>query len=84
MSALAAIMSTIFPFPSSPHCDPRTTVTGCVGSVLGFLWGAMPFNDVAMFLFFSLDRAQRSSLCIPYKLTNFNTAHEQGKKGAKV
>lgn len=79
MSALAAIMSTIFPFPSSPHCDPRTTVTGCVGSVLGFLWGAMPFNDVAMFLFFSLDR----NLACVFP-TNFNTAHEQGKKGAKV
>lgn len=83
MSALAAIMSTIFPFPSSPHCDPRTTVTGCVGSVLGFLWGAMPFNDVAMFLFFSLDRAQARGLACVFP-TNFNTAHEQGKKGAKV
>lgn len=81
MSALAAIMSTIFPFPSSPHCDPRTTVTGCVGSVLGFLWEAMPFNDVAMFLFFHSTELRNLACVFP---TNFNTAHEQGKKGAKV
>lgn len=43
ISASAAIMSTIFPFPSSPHCVPSTTVTGFFAINLCFFAGTSPF-----------------------------------------